>query len=31
MSERTAEAVNVEILGKEYLIGCRGNEREDLR
>lgn len=30
MSERVAETVTVEILDKEYLIGCPANEREDL-
>jgi len=30
MSERAAETVNVQILDKEYLIGCPANEREDL-
>ena len=30
MNERVAETVTVDILDKEYLIGCPANEREDL-
>ena len=30
MNERVAETVTVEILDKEYLIGCPANERDDL-